>query len=62
MMDAPNDDATTKFVFLATDPSLHVICLSRAEVIQVIESPSLSTTLNDLLVENILKKTKCKIY
>ena len=43
-MDAPNDDATTRFVFLATDPSLHVICLSRAEVIQVIESLSLGTT------------------
>ena len=48
--------------FLAIDLSLHVICLSRAEIIQIIESSSLSTMPNDLLIENILKKTKCKIY
>lgn len=48
--------------FFATGLMVCVICYARAEVIQVIQSPPLSTTPNNLLAVNILKKTESRVY
>ena len=52
MMPQPN------ILFLSTDRMLHIIDTTNIEVIHIIYPPSLSTMLNDLLGENILKEAK----
>ena len=61
MMDAPSAFAIAKFG-VATGLMVCVICFGWAKVIQVVQSSPLSTTPNNLLAENILKKTNCRVY
>ena len=61
MMDAPSAFSIAKFG-VATGLMVHVICFAWAKVIQGVQSSPLSTTPNNLLAENILKKTNCRVY